>query len=129
MGEKMTLTKARKALKPYQIVITRDVDGEYRVNYRSGREATAYYTNDIDDAYGTGRKIAEHMASTVLTYSIDYYVNKQHVGTPDAEIEAKIRESCAKLQLAAATVEAAVKYGLQRHGLNRSTYEMVMSGR
>lgn len=28
-------------------------DGEYRVNFKYGQEATAYYTNDRDDARGT----------------------------------------------------------------------------
>lgn len=28
---------------------------EYRVNFRGGSEATAYYTNDADDALGTAR--------------------------------------------------------------------------
>jgi hypothetical protein len=27
---------------------------EYRVNYSGGREATVYYTNDLDDAVNTG---------------------------------------------------------------------------
>lgn len=34
-------------------------DGEWRVNYRWGREASAYYTTDLEDAYSTGC----HMAS------------------------------------------------------------------
>ncbi len=29
-------------------------DDEYRVNYLGGAEATAYYTDDITDAVGTG---------------------------------------------------------------------------
>jgi hypothetical protein len=29
-------------------------DGEYRVNFTGGREATAYYTNDLLDAVQTG---------------------------------------------------------------------------
>lgn len=33
-------------------------DDEYRVNYREGREATAYYTNDREDAIGTARDMA-----------------------------------------------------------------------
>jgi hypothetical protein len=28
-------------------------EGEYRVNFRNGREATAYYTTDLTDAVGT----------------------------------------------------------------------------
>lgn len=33
-------------------------DGEYRVNYRHGKEDTAYYTNDPLDAYRTGLRMA-----------------------------------------------------------------------
>ena len=31
---------------------------EYRVNFINGKEPTAYYTNDIQDAYGTGLAMA-----------------------------------------------------------------------
>lgn len=33
-------------------------DGEYRVNFKGGREATAYYTNDIVDAVDTARAMS-----------------------------------------------------------------------
>jgi hypothetical protein len=29
------------------------VNGEYRVNFMGGKEATAYYTNDLQDAVNT----------------------------------------------------------------------------
>jgi predicted acylesterase/phospholipase RssA len=31
------------------------VDGKWRINYRGGKEATAYYTTDDDDALGMAR--------------------------------------------------------------------------
>lgn len=31
----------------------RKTDGEYRVNFCNGAEATAYYTNDLEDAFAT----------------------------------------------------------------------------
>lgn len=34
-------------------------DGEYRVNFLHGDEATAYYTDDLQDALGTARLMAE----------------------------------------------------------------------
>ena len=40
------------------IILTRR-DGELKVNYRGGKEATAYYTNDVEDAYHTGCAMAE----------------------------------------------------------------------
>lgn len=33
--------------------------GEYRVNYRGGSDATAYFTEDLADALATGRQMAE----------------------------------------------------------------------
>ena len=35
---------------------------EYRVNFRYGREATAYYTTDLDDAVATGNRMAKEGA-------------------------------------------------------------------
>jgi hypothetical protein len=31
------------------------LNGEYRINFRGGREATAYYTNDREDALATAK--------------------------------------------------------------------------
>ena len=36
-------------------------DGEYRVNYPGGTEATAYYTTDADDAIGTATEMVKRM--------------------------------------------------------------------
>jgi len=51
-----TLKEAREILTPLGVVITTQ-DGEYRVNFKGGKEDTAYYTNDISDAVGTGKKM------------------------------------------------------------------------
>jgi len=57
----MVLARARMILRALGIVIRRE-DGEFRVNFRGGDEATAYYTNDLDDAVGTGRDMARRGA-------------------------------------------------------------------
>ena len=44
-------------------------DNEYRVNYRGGSEATAYYTTDLDDALETGRVMANSPRSTWIDKS------------------------------------------------------------
>ena len=49
-----TLKEAREILTPLGVVITAQ-DGEYRVNFKGGKEDTAYYTDDISDAVGTGK--------------------------------------------------------------------------
>lgn len=54
----MTLTQARDALRLRGITL-RHTDGEYRVNFKNGDEATAYYTNDLDDAVATGLAMAQ----------------------------------------------------------------------
>jgi hypothetical protein len=38
-------------------------DGEYRVNFRYGKEATAYYTNDRDDALNTANAMVQRRES------------------------------------------------------------------
>lgn len=56
----LTLKQARAALARRGMVIAfdRDLD-EYRVNFKGGREATAAYTSDLDDAIGTALYEAE----------------------------------------------------------------------
>lgn len=49
----LSLTNIRRRLAKIGITIWKR-DDEYRVNFRAGREATAYYTNDIEDALNTG---------------------------------------------------------------------------
>jgi hypothetical protein len=55
---KLTLAFVRTELRQLKLVITH-VDDEYRVNFRNGREATAYYTNDLQDALDTGQAMAK----------------------------------------------------------------------
>lgn len=56
------LLRARAILEPLGIRIN-SFNGEYRVNFKNGMEATAYYTDDIDDAIGTGKAMAEHRSN------------------------------------------------------------------
>jgi hypothetical protein len=53
----------------YRVTLRRQ-DGEYRVNFRDGVEATAYYTNDLEDAFATGvamRERAGHLRNKEST--------------------------------------------------------------
>ena len=63
----MTVKRTIAAIRHLGLV-ARYSDGEYRVNYRGGREATAYYTNESSDAIGT----AIHMVRNG-TIRADYY--------------------------------------------------------
>lgn len=51
--KRRTLASARAELRAARMTLTKR-DGEYRVNFTNGDEATAYYTSDIDDAVETG---------------------------------------------------------------------------
>jgi len=56
----MTKKEAETLLRDAGMVITVNAaDNEYRVNYRGGKEETAYYTNDLDDAVTTGLLMAQ----------------------------------------------------------------------
>lgn len=57
----MTLATAKKFLSTLNIKITKS-DDEYRVNFKNGNEATAYYTDDLDDAVNTGIAMHEDAA-------------------------------------------------------------------
>lgn len=55
----MTFQQTKTALKAIDMKIQKTEFGEYRVNFfRSDREATAYYTSDLMDAYQTGVQMA-----------------------------------------------------------------------
>jgi hypothetical protein len=55
-----TLRSLRTELQPLGIEASYNRDTEeFRINFRGGKEATAYYTNDVDDALGTGRAMAK----------------------------------------------------------------------
>lgn len=55
------LKEVEKELRDMGMVITHlSNTDEYRVNYKNGREATAYYTNDLQDAALTGYAMSQH---------------------------------------------------------------------
>jgi hypothetical protein len=49
----MTLSQAKKLARRQGCTIKKDDYDEYRVNFSGGREATAYYTDDLEDAVNT----------------------------------------------------------------------------
>jgi hypothetical protein len=60
----MNSSETMKAIKALGLTVAR-TDGEWRINYTKlpgmthDREATAYYTEDNDDALGTAKAMAE----------------------------------------------------------------------
>ena len=59
----MTLAQAKARLAPLAISLSKQ-GAEYRVNYSGGKDATAYYTDDIKDAVDTGLVMAAWKART-----------------------------------------------------------------
>lgn len=55
---KLTQSAVRIELRKVGVVLNRTEWSEYRVNFLGGREATAYYTNDLEDARYTGLAMA-----------------------------------------------------------------------
>jgi hypothetical protein len=53
----MTSKEVEQAIRALGLAVTR-VDSKWRINYRGGKEATAYYTADDDDALGMARAMA-----------------------------------------------------------------------
>tara|TARA_R110000772_G_scaffold267971_3_gene393549 strand:+ start:49 stop:261 length:213 start_codon:yes stop_codon:yes gene_type:complete len=59
MNKTQQLAEAKQNMKKLGITINYHRDWqEYRVNFKNGQEPTAYYTNDIEDAVGTGFAMA-----------------------------------------------------------------------
>jgi hypothetical protein len=64
----MTLQEAKTIAKAHGFTI-RHRDGEYRVNLIDGKEETAYYTDDRDDAVATGiymRSVETHYCGDAM---------------------------------------------------------------
>lgn len=60
----MTLAQMRAALAAHGMTLRHDHGaGEYRVNFRHGYEASAYYTNDRQDALDTALDMARRRAA------------------------------------------------------------------
>jgi hypothetical protein len=71
----MTTKDAKLELSKLGIVISKTEHGEFRVNFKGGSESSAYYTNDLGDAVGTGRLMGQqrqvqgsHLASRSSAY-------------------------------------------------------------
>ena len=64
----LTLRRAQSILRKLRIVLNSTPSGEFRVNFITGSEATAYYTSDLDDALETGIASIQHLA-IILPFS------------------------------------------------------------
>jgi hypothetical protein len=53
----LTLAQARAALAQLGLVLKKTEWGDYRINWPKAREETAYYTDELDDAVATGKRM------------------------------------------------------------------------
>jgi hypothetical protein len=51
---KLTIKNVRASLAALGLSIRKNSCGEFRVNFKNGKEATAYYTDCLSDALNTG---------------------------------------------------------------------------
>jgi hypothetical protein len=68
MSQHTTLKQARLKLNPLRVTVNRTAYGDYRVALATianpiEREASAYYTDSLDDAIDTGCAMATHLAN------------------------------------------------------------------
>ena len=65
---RLTIAQAQAELARHGIVLRKkDPYGDFRVNFRGGDEATAYYTTDLDDALATGLAMARQRGGAEAT--------------------------------------------------------------
>jgi hypothetical protein len=58
ISRSMTLGKAKLIARHLGLTLRQVSSGDYRVNFRDGNEATAYYTDSLDDAIKTAVRMA-----------------------------------------------------------------------
>ena len=59
LEEKLTVADVKKELKDLGLTLTKSEDDEFVVNFAKGKEDTAYYTSDLEDALSTGKAMAK----------------------------------------------------------------------
>ena len=58
----MTLQEAKSIARHHGLTLRKVRSGDYRVNFRDGNEATAYYTDNLEDAVNTAVEMARKRA-------------------------------------------------------------------
>lgn len=75
-------TVARE-LRVLGITLTR-LPGEYRVNYLDGKDGTAVFGSDLDEALALGRSMAEAAPAAVVRAAAAYHRRRHRKMTPKA---------------------------------------------
>jgi hypothetical protein len=101
---KLTIANVRKELRVLGIVLTR-TDCEFRVNYARGSEATAYYTNDLDDAFGTGKLMAGSARALVFSTLDEVLAFSGKIDDATSAISAFLRRPGTTIEIARKVVD------------------------
>lgn len=67
MSNPTTVKEAMAFLRQFNMII-RKTDDEFRVNFKGGDEATAYYTTDLEDAIDTAKQMATRFKAMNKTH-------------------------------------------------------------
>lgn len=62
-----TVEEVRRAVRALGLTFRRD-DGEHRINFVGGDEATAYYTDDLEDALWTAFRMVENRPTAMYLH-------------------------------------------------------------
>jgi hypothetical protein len=62
--EAMTLQQAKSIARHLGLTLRMVHSGDYRVNFRDGKETTAYYTDNLEDAVKTAIEMARRRVVT-----------------------------------------------------------------
>lgn len=84
----MTLKEARAILTPLGISLRKTEYGEYRINFKGGKEATAGYQTDLDDAVATGRDMAARKVHGIYGAYVFFLLHKGDVSCPVRKLTA-----------------------------------------
>lgn len=71
-----TFAEGKRELRELGITLTKNQHGEYRVNFVGGSEATAYYTDSLDDAVNTGHSMATRPKEQTMEKVMCPYCNE-----------------------------------------------------
>lgn len=58
---KLTLKEAQRIARENGMSIRKTSAGDYRVNFKGGKEATAVYESTVQDAYATAQVMKRHV--------------------------------------------------------------------
>jgi hypothetical protein len=80
--KELTIQQVKNELSQLGVALKKN-ENEYRVNFKGGKEETAYYTDDLNDALETGKEMSKEIKKTSSTLKslIHKYAGKEGKGS------------------------------------------------